>query len=150
LLFHLKADRILEIVPGLSISLSEIRFRTSRSSGPGGQNVNKLETRVELLFDVVHSPSLTDEQRALIARYATHRLDRDGVLHISSQKYRSQYQNKEAAVGRLQEVLHAALKPRQHRVATKRSITSSLKRLDSKRLHSVKKKLRRRASHAED
>src|SRR5512135_2338893 len=87
------------IVSGnLSIPAAELSFRYSRSGGPGGQHVNRTETRVELLFDVAHSPSLSEGQRGRLLERLAGRLDRDGILHIVSSATRSQLENRADAV----------------------------------------------------
>ena len=79
---------MIEVMPGLSIPESEVRFTTSRSSGPGGQNVNKVETRVTLLFDVVNSPSLSEAQRQGLRDNLKTRITRAGVLRVVAQVHR--------------------------------------------------------------
>ena len=104
---------------GVLIPESELVFQASRSSGPGGQNVNKLNTRIVALFHVLGSTTLSDEQkRQVLSRLAT-RIDKEGVLHVASQKYRSQEANRRAAVERLQELVQEALKPRPVRKKTR-------------------------------
>ena len=136
-------DVAIRITEHLTIPLSELAFQTSRSGGPGGQNVNKLETRVELLFDVAHSRSLTDEQRTTLTANLRSKLDADGVLRVVSQESRSQWQNKQFAIDKLVHLLRAALKPRKKRVKTKPSRAAKEKRLKSKKHKSEKKQLRR-------
>jgi ribosome-associated protein len=135
-------DTCLVVTKHLSIPLSEIRFRTSRSSGPGGQNVNKLETRVEALFDVVNSPSLEDHQRTVILRELSGRIDESGILRIVAQESRSQFQNKANALVRLAVLLQTALKPRRIRIRTKPGRSAQERRLRSKKMHSQKKRTR--------
>jgi len=133
----------------LSIPLSELDFRFSRAGGPGGQNVNKTSSRVELLFDVVHSPSMTDAQRALVLdRLASH-VDDAGVLRVVAQGSPSQWQNRLEAVDRLQRLLERALRPRRRRVPTRRTQSSHERRLLRKRRHS-RKKARRQSVHRGD
>ena len=129
--------------------MSELRFRTSRSSGPGGQNVNKLETRVELLFDVIHSPSFNDDQKVVLIAALGSRIDAEGVLHLSSQASRSQWENKQLVIERLVQVLRGALKVRKKRVKTAPSRASRARRVESKKKHSQKKKLRKVSLHHE-
>jgi ribosome-associated protein len=132
------------VVHGLVVRDSEIDFRTSRSGGPGGQNVNKVESKVELLFDVSNSPSLTDGQRNRIFSRLRNRIDSDGVLHLSSQSSRSQWENKERVVAEFVRLLRAALKPAKKRVKTRPSKSSKEKRLKKKKILSEKKRLRGR------
>jgi ribosome-associated protein len=102
----------------LTIPGSEIRFRFSRSSGPGGQNVNKLETRVEILFDLVHSPNVSDSQRFLLKERLAGLIDADGVVRMVVSDTRSQLQNRELAVVRLADLLRRALRVRRSRRAS--------------------------------
>jgi ribosome-associated protein len=118
---------------GLAIPESEISFRFSTSSGPGGQHANKSETRVTLLFDVAQSPSLTEAQRALIWQRLGSRLDSAGVLQISVQDSRSQHKNRETAVSRFQSMLAAALAPRKKRRKTRPSRAAQERRLQAKK-----------------
>ncbi len=111
----------LPITDQLAIPLAEFDFRYSRSSGPGGQHVNRTDTRVELLFDVANSPSLTDDQRAHIRARLAGYIDNDGVLHLFSSVTRSQLENRADVVARFRSLLAAALLPRKHRVATRPS-----------------------------
>jgi len=138
-----------DILRDLIIPRSELRFQFARSGGKGGQNVNKVETKVELLFDVEHSPSLNDEQRAQIRDFSSGRIDAEGVLHITAQSSRSQWKNRKEAVEKFIEELRRALKPKKKRTATKISRTVKMKRLDQKRKHGEKKKLRRSTFAAE-
>lgn len=129
---------------GLTIPASEISFRFSTSSGPGGQHANKSETRVTLLFDVAQSPSLTEAQRALIQQRLGSRLDSSGVLQISVQDSRSQHKNRETAVARFQAMLAAALAPRKKRRKTRPSRAAQEKRLQTKKRRSQIKRDRGR------
>jgi ribosome-associated protein len=133
----------LEISAAVQVPLSELHFRTSRSSGPGGQNVNKLETRVELLFDVLHSPSFSDEQRGRILLHLASRINAEGVLHISSQRSRSQWENKQGTIEKLVHLLRDALKVRKKRIKTLPTRGSNETRVQRKKKHSQKKKLRK-------
>ena len=99
-----------KITEKLSIPISELMFTACRSSGPGGQNVNKVNTRVTLWFDVVNSPSLSDQQKQMIHNHLPTRINKEGVLRVVSQKYRSQAQNRNTAIERFVSLLHEALK----------------------------------------
>jgi ribosome-associated protein len=124
---------MLQITKKVSLSEEEITFTASRSSGPGGQHVNKTSTRVTLTFDVANSPSLTPEQKKLIAKRLPTRVSKRGLLRVVSQKTRSQAANKEAAVEKLVDLLHYALKRARRRKPTKVSPAAKQKRLDEKK-----------------
>lgn len=133
---------MIPIGEGLSIPDEELSFATSRSGGPGGQNVNKLETRVTVRLDVARSPSLTDAQRQrLLERLAT-RITRSGVLHVTSQKHRTQGENREAAVARLAELMAEALREEVPRKATRVSKAAKRRRVDAKKRRGQRKRER--------
>lgn len=132
----------LAILPGITIPISELEFRTSRSGGPGGQNVNKVESKVELLFDAANSPSLTGAQRSRLMERLKSRIDSFGVLHLSSQVSRSQLANRELVVGEFVRLVRVALKPAKKRIKTHPSKASREERLKRKRIRSEKKKFR--------
>ena len=119
------------------LPLDEIELRTSRSSGPGGQHANKAETRVEALFDVAASPSLTDAQRRRVIAKA------GPVLRAVAQDQRSQLRNRELAVERLVERLREALRVERRRVPTKPSAAARARQRDQKERRSETKRLRR-------
>jgi ribosome-associated protein len=121
----------------LSIPLSEIAFRFSRSSGPGGQHAQKSETRVEALFDVESSAALSPQQKARVTRKA------GTVLRAIAQDERSQARNRELAMERVVEQLREALKIERRRVPTKPSARSRERRLEGKRQRAEVKRLRR-------
>lgn len=122
----------------------ECTFKTSRSGGKGGQNVNKVETKVELLFDINASNLFTDEQKnVLLTKLATRIID-EGVLQLIASTERSQLKNKERAIAKAIELIQKALKPRKPRKATKPTLESIEKRLLDKQLKSMKKQLRKR------
>jgi ribosome-associated protein len=135
-------DESLRISSKVTIPRSELRFRFSRSSGPGGQHVQKSSTRVELLFDVASSPSLTDEQRARVAERLSGYVDSAGVLHLVAQSERSQWRNREEVVERFQALMRKALRPRKRRRSTRPTAASKEKRLRKKRLRSETKQRR--------
>ncbi|OHB66550.1 MAG: peptide chain release factor I [Planctomycetes bacterium RBG_13_60_9] len=137
----------LEDVP---VPPSELSFKTSRSGGPGGQNVNKLNTRVTVLFDVAGSPSLTEEQKQRILNELSTRIDKTGVMHVVSQKHRSQEANRQAAVERLRQLLREALKPEPVRRKTKAPVASRERRLKEKKHRGALKQQRAGRDWRED
>jgi len=120
----------------------ELVFQTSRRSGPGGQNVNKVNTRVELRFDIPNSLLLTEEQKEIILKKLASKITAGGILIIASQTERSQLKNKEIAVSRFYEYLNRALKPVRKRRKTQPSRSSIEKRLQKKKQEGKKKSLR--------
>lgn len=143
------SQETLRINESVAIPLDELSFRYARSSGPGGQHVQRTETKVELLFDAAHSPSLSEEQRRLVIDRLGTRVDSDGVLHLSSQASRSQLENREEVIARFQRLMALALRPRPARKATRPSAAARQKRLDAKRRRGEIKRLRRRAASFE-
>jgi ribosome-associated protein len=135
-------DQSLRINDKVSISPAELDFRFSRSSGPGGQHVQKTSTRVELLFDVAHSPSLTERQRAQVMERLGGYVDSEGILHLVAQSERSQLRNREAVVARFQTLMKQALKRRKRRKPTKPTAASKERRLRKKKRRSQIKKWR--------
>ncbi len=131
----------------LIIPSIEIAYRTTRSSGPGGQYVNKAETQVELLFDAAHSPSLNEAQRQRILNQLKNLIDQDGVLHLTAQSERSQLRNREIVTARFQAVLAAALHVPKKRRPTKPTAASKTKRLESKKRRGQVKQWRRDVPH---
>ncbi len=133
---------MIKITNTLSIPENELTFIPSRSSGPGGQHVNKVNTRITLQFNVAMSPSLSDEQRHQIMRKLKTRINKEGVLQISSQSSRSQFANKEAVLLRFTELLKLALTKKPLRKKTKPSKAVKQRRLDQKKKQSLLKKMR--------
>jgi ribosome-associated protein len=129
----------------VSIPLDELRYRTTRSSGPGGQHINKSETQVELLFDVARSPSLTEAQRQRILLKLKNLIDQDGVLHLAAQSERSQLRNREIVTARFQDIVAAALRVPKKRRPTKPTAASKTRRLESKKRRGRIKRLRRQS-----
>ncbi|HEX6862240.1 MAG TPA: alternative ribosome rescue aminoacyl-tRNA hydrolase ArfB, partial [Thermoanaerobaculia bacterium] len=112
---------MIPITDDLAIPDEEVTFATSRSGGPGGQNVNKLETRVTLRFDVAASPTLTEEQKARLRERLATRITRAGILHVSAQKHRTQGANRDAALARFAELVREALAEETPRKKTRMS-----------------------------
>jgi ribosome-associated protein len=135
---------MLRISDELSIDEDDLRFEFARSSGPGGQNVNKVETKVRLLFDLRNSRSLSVEQQGRIEDRLATRITKAGVLHISSQRHRTREANRRATVERFVELLADALEDEAPRVRTKVPKAARKRRLESKRKRSQKKAMRSR------
>jgi ribosome-associated protein len=136
-----------EAVP---IPESELIFKASRSSGPGGQNVNKLNTRVTVLFNVAGSPTLSEEQKQQVLSRLAGRIDKEGVLHVAAQKHRSQEANRRAAVERLQQLVREALAPMPVRKKTKAPVAARERRLQEKKQRSDRKQQRKGRNWGED
>ena len=127
----------------LKIPSAELQFKTSRSGGPGGQNVNKLETRVELLFDVANSQCITNYVRQRLLNNLISQLDSSGILHVVAQDTRSQWKNKQLAIERFADLIKSALIVRKKRIATKPTQTAREVRLRTKKVRSQIKRLRK-------
>jgi ribosome-associated protein len=133
---------MIPITEALSIPDEEIAFVTSRSGGPGGQNVNKLETRVTLRFDLAGSPSLSEEQKARLRQRLATRITKEGVFHVTAQRHRTQAANREAAVERFAELLRESLREEPPRKPTRPSRAAKARRLEAKRRRSERKRQR--------
>ena len=131
-------------IPQAHQLLPELVFTTSRSSGPGGQNVNKVNTKVTLKFDVLRSGILSPEQKELISKKIGIRLTKEGVLLINAQDKRSQLQNKEEVLQKLDQLLIRIFTPKKPRKATKPSKAAKQARIKDKKQRSEKKQWRQK------
>ena len=128
----------------VSIPESELSFIASRSAGPGGQNVNKVNSRITLRFDVAQSPSLSETQRARVMQRLATRINSEGVLQLSSQTERTQAGNRKRAVERFVELLQGAVREKPRRKKTRVSRAVKEKRLEDKKRLSERKVNRRK------
>ena len=133
---------MLAVTDTLAIPDAELSLTFARSSGPGGQNVNKLETRVTISFNVRESPTLSPSQKRRILERLAPRISREGILSVSAQDQRTQFLNRIAAGERMTILLRNALKPRKHRVPTAIPFAAQEQRLQVKKRRSELKKLR--------
>ncbi len=141
---------MIQITDRISISVEELEFTASHSGGPGGQNVNKVSSRVTLWFDVVNSASLSPEQKELVTARLANRIGKDGVMRVISQQTRSQVENKELAVGRFVELMQDALRQVPTRKKTRVSKGAKLRRLEEKKQHGMLKTERSKKVPIED
>ena len=137
---------------GIVIPESELQLSFARSGGPGGQNGNKVETKVTITFDYMASHALSWEQKGRIARHAKVQscLNADGMIAITSQRHRSQLLNREDAIEKLHELLHEVTRPRKRRIPTKKTKSSERKRVDNKRSRSTTKTKRQKVRSDDD
>ena len=134
---------MLRINDHLSIDETELDYEFARSSGPGGQNVNKVETKVTLKLDIAASRSLTDLQKTRISENLASRITKDGVLRVTSQRHRTREANRHAAIARFIELIDDALAVRAERRPTKVSRAAKRRRIEEKKRRSQKKAMRR-------
>jgi ribosome-associated protein len=140
---------MIRVTDRISIEEGELEERFIRASGPGGQNVNKLASAVQLRFDVRGSPSLPDDVRARLERLAGRRLTHEGVLVISAQRHRTQEQNRQDARERLIELIRDAAEPPVPRRPTRPTAASRERRIQSKKRRAAVKRLRRERPSAD-
>jgi ribosome-associated protein len=140
------SEDVLAVGDSLWVPRSELTYRATRSGGPGGQHVNTSSTRVELAWDVDGSPSVSDEQRALIREKLANRINGEGVLLLTASDHRSQHQNKEAVTGRFVELVAQALVVPKKRKKTRPSRAAREARLQNKKRRSETKAMRRNNS----
>ncbi len=133
---------MIEITDHIVLEESELQWDFVRSGGPGGQNVNKVATAVQLKFDVQASKNLPPDIKERLARIAGKRLTTEGMLVIKAQRFRTQERNREDALSRLRELIREALKKPRKRIRTKPTVASRMRRLESKRKSSAKKGMR--------
>jgi ribosome-associated protein len=131
------------ITDKVTLDENEIQYDFVRATGPGGQNVNKVATAVQLRFDVAHSPSLPDEVRERLRRLAGKRLTEDGILIIDARRFRTQERNRQDALDRLVALIRRATERSEPRRPTRPTATSQQRRLASKRRRGEIKRLRR-------
>lgn len=134
---------ILETLIALEL-ITECEFKTSRSGGAGGQNVNKVETKVELWFDIVASEKLSETEKAILLSKLSSKLDKNSVLHLQEQSERTQFKNKKLLQAKFHRTLLSAFKVNKPRKSTKISKATKLQRSFTKKNDSEKKQLRRK------
>ncbi len=141
---------MIEVTPGLAIDEAELHETFVRASGPGGQNVNKVATAVQLRFDVRNSASLPDDVRSRLLRLAGRQITDDGVLIIKAAQFRTQERNRQDALERLLALIRSAAQPQRPRRPTRPTLASHQRRLESKRQRGAIKSGRRAGADRED
>jgi ribosome-associated protein len=135
---------MIEVTPEIILNEDELDWEFVRSSGPGGQKVNKVSTAVQLRFDVQGSPSIPEGIKERLIEIGGKRFTAEGILIINARRYRSQAKNRQDALERLIELLLKAVDIPQQRKATKPSQASKTRRREEKKRKSVKKRLRKK------
>jgi ribosome-associated protein len=141
---------MIHITDRISLREDEIKEEFIQASGPGGQNVNKVASAVQLRFDIKNSPSLTDDIRERLIHIAGKRLSSEGILIINARRFRDQSKNRKDAVNRLAEIVRKAAEPVKPRIKTRPSYNSKIKRLEAKRHRSGIKRIRKPALLTEE
>ena len=139
---------MIQITPTFNIDERELQLDFVRASGPGGQNVNKVATAVQLRFDVAHS-ALPEEAKTRLIHLAGQRMTSDGILLIEAKRFRTQEHNREDAIHRLVELVRKALVPPEPRKRTKPTALSKAKRLKAKKIKAATKRLRKKSFDVE-
>ncbi len=137
---------MLEITPTIRLDERELHFDFIRAAGPGGQNVNKVATAVQLRFDIANSPALASDLKGRLIRLAGNRVTADGVLLIEAKRFRTQEQNREDALQRFIELIRKAATPPKPRKKTKPTAASKTRRLASKKRKGDIKRIRQSRS----
>ena len=138
------------VTPSISLNENELRFQFVLASGPGGQNVNKVATAVQLRFDVAHSPALPEDVRVRLVKLAGARMTKDGELLLTARRFRTQERNREDAIDRLVALIAKAAQKPKPRLKKRPSLAAKKRRLDNKRRRSERKRERRPVDMALD
>ena len=141
---------MIDITPSIKLDKAEIKFQFIKASGPGGQNVNKVSTAVQLRWDVKNSPSLSDEVRSRLVGLAGKKMTENGVLVIEAKRFREQERNRQDAMDRLVKLVRKASEKPKSRIKTRQTRASKERLLAAKRHRSKLKRMRRRVSISDD